>query len=99
MSSAGFDVVVLEQGQWTDPALLPGNKPAYEIAGATHWHPDPNVRGKTADYPVDTSQSDLPVWLYNGVGGSSVLYGGPGPDLCHQILLSGPLTASPTTGR
>ena len=55
---------------------MPGNKLEYEIAGATHWHPDPNVRGKTADYPVDTSQSDLPVWLYNGVGGSSVLYGG-----------------------
>jgi choline dehydrogenase-like flavoprotein len=76
LSSAGFKVVILEQGEWTDPALLPGNKPEYEIAGATHWHPDPNVRGKPEDYPLDTSHADLPVWLYNGVGGSSVLYGG-----------------------
>jgi choline dehydrogenase-like flavoprotein len=76
LSSAGFDVVILEQGQWTDPALLPGNTAEYEIAGATHWHPDPNVRAKPEDYPLDISRSDLPVWLYNGVGGSSVLYGG-----------------------
>ncbi|MCW2840943.1 MAG: Gluconate 2-dehydrogenase flavoprotein [Aeromicrobium sp.] len=76
LSTAGFSVVVLEQGRWTDTALLPGNTPEYEVAGAALWHPDPNVRGKPEDYPLDTSQSDLPVWLYNGVGGSSVLYGG-----------------------
>lgn len=76
LSAAGFRVVLLEQGGWTDPGTLPGNKPEYEVAGAKSWHPDPNVRGRAEDYPVDNTDADLPVWMYNGVGGSSVLYGG-----------------------
>ncbi|GAA1786828.1 GMC family oxidoreductase [Planosporangium flavigriseum] len=76
LAEAGFTVVCLEQGTWVDPGNLPGNKPEYEILGAGNWHPDPNVRGRREDYPLDHSEADLPVWMYNGVGGSSVLYGG-----------------------
>lgn len=76
LAEAGFRVVCLEQGEWVDPGALPGNKPEYEVLGAKSWHPDPNVRDRCEDYPVDHEESDLPVWMYNGVGGSSVLYGG-----------------------
>ncbi|MGY1590901.1 GMC family oxidoreductase [Geodermatophilus sp. SYSU D00708] len=76
LAEAGFRVVVLEQGGWVDPGALPGNKPEYEVLGAGNWHPDPNVRHRREDYPIDVSESDLPLFMYNGVGGSSVLYGG-----------------------
>jgi choline dehydrogenase-like flavoprotein len=75
LASAGLRVVCLEQGDWVDHGALPGNKPEYEILGDRQWHPDPNVRGARADYPVDNSESDLAPWMFNGVGGSSVLYG------------------------
>ncbi len=75
LTEGGFRVVCLEQGEWVDPGNLPGNKPEYEILGSKDWHADPNVRRRREDFPVDATQSDLPVWMYNGVGGSSVLYG------------------------
>jgi choline dehydrogenase-like flavoprotein len=76
LAEAGFRVVCLEQGEWVDPGALPGNKPEYEVQGSANWHPDPNVRRRREDYPVDVAGSDLPLYMYNGVGGSSVLYGG-----------------------
>jgi choline dehydrogenase-like flavoprotein len=75
LASAGLRVVCLEQGDWVDHGALPGTKPEYEILGDRQWHPDPNIRENRADYPVDNSESDLAPWMYNGVGGSSVLYG------------------------
>jgi zinc-binding alcohol dehydrogenase family protein len=75
LASAGFRVVCLEQGDWVDHGALPGNKPEYEILGDKPWHPDPNVRANRADYPIDNSASDVAPWMFNGVGGTSVLYG------------------------
>lgn len=74
LAEAGFKVVVLEQGKWVDRSALPGNKPEFALLGAKQWHPDPNVRGKKDDYPIDNSESDVPMWMYGGVGGSSILY-------------------------
>jgi choline dehydrogenase-like flavoprotein len=76
LTEAGLRVVCLEQGEWVDPGNLPGNKPEYEVLGSGNWYPDPNVRRRREDYPLDVSESDLPLFMYNGVGGSSVLYGG-----------------------
>jgi choline dehydrogenase-like flavoprotein len=75
LAEAGLKVVVLEQGDWVNPSDLPGDKPEYELLAAKQWYPDPNVRNNRADYPVNNSESDIPAFMYNGVGGSSVLYG------------------------
>lgn len=74
LAEEGFKVVALEQGQWVNQGELPGNKPAYELLGSKEWWPDPNARRKEEDYPIDVSESDLPMWMYCGVGGTSVLY-------------------------
>lgn len=71
----GFSVTCLEQGGWTDPATYPGNTPYWELARRTKWSADPNVRRAPADYPIDASDADMAIMLYNGVGGSSVLFG------------------------
>ena len=74
LAEAGFSVVVLEQGVWVDRDQLRGNTPEFALLAAKQWHPDPNVRGSRYDYPIDNSESDTPLWMYGGVGGTSVLY-------------------------
>ncbi len=74
LAEAGLSVVVLEQGEWPSESEMPGNKPEYELMAESRWSPNPNIRGLRADYPINDSESDLPVIMYNGVGGSSVLF-------------------------
>jgi hypothetical protein len=38
------------------------------------WHPNPNIRRGPADYPIDDSQSSMRPLLFNGVGGSTVMW-------------------------
>jgi choline dehydrogenase-like flavoprotein len=75
LAEAGLDVVCLEQGHWVDRSALPGDKPEYELIRRKQWHSSPNVRGRDEDYPCEESDSDVAIWMYNGVGGTSVLYG------------------------
>ena len=73
--SAGFSVVCLEQGDWTPRTQFMGATPSWELAAQRRWHPNPNVRGGSADYPIDVSESDVNPLMYAGVGGASILYG------------------------
>ena len=75
LCEAGMRVVCLEQGGRVDPGEFWGDKPEYDLMVQRRWHPNPNVRDLEADYPIDTGQSDMPIHLYNAVGGSSILYG------------------------
>jgi choline dehydrogenase-like flavoprotein len=74
LARAGFDVVCLEQGGWTDSSEFPGSKPEWELLSSRQWHPNPNVRGLPADYPCETSDSDVNPLMWSGVGGSTILY-------------------------
>ena len=74
LARAGFGVVCLEQGGWTDPSEFPGSKPEWELLSSRQWHPNPNVRGLPADYPCETSDSDVNPLMWSGVGGSTILY-------------------------
>jgi choline dehydrogenase-like flavoprotein len=79
LARAGFAVVCLEQGGWTDPADFPGERPEYDALVTRPWNADPNRRQHPADYPVDVSESDVPPTMFNGVGGSTILYNGSWP--------------------
>jgi choline dehydrogenase-like flavoprotein len=74
LAEQGFRVVVLEQGDWVSQSDLPGLKPEYDLLGWKQWHPNPNVRGRSEDYPIDVSESVATIGMFNGVGGSTVLY-------------------------
>ena len=74
LARAGFDVVCLEQGGWTDPSEFPGSQPEWELLASKQWHPNPNVRGRPEDYPCETSDSDVNPLMWSGVGGSTILY-------------------------
>ena len=74
LSEAGFGVVILEQGDWVNQSDLPGNRPEYELLGAKDWHPNPNIRARPEDYPINLDDSVAQIGMFNGVGGSTILY-------------------------
>ena len=47
LARAGFSVVCLEQGGYTDPSEFPGSKVEFELLAPKTWHPNPNVRAMT----------------------------------------------------
>ena len=75
LARAGLKVACLEQGDWVDPAAAPSLRPDWEIARQTTHHPNPNVRRDPADYPVDDRDAAIKPFLYNAVGGSTLLWG------------------------
>lgn len=72
LARAGARTVVLEQGGWTRPADHPHEGRDWEWRRLTDWSPNPNVRRRPDDYPVDTRTSNALMW--NAVGGSSAVY-------------------------
>lgn len=75
LTAAGFSVVCLEQGERVDHGQFPGDRPEFELLIQKRWHPNPNVRDLESDYPIDTTNSDVPILMYNAVGGTSIIYG------------------------
>lgn len=72
LAEAGKKVVCLEQGGWTRGEDHPHADPDWEWRRFADWAPDPNVRGRADDYPVDTDDEHALMWA--GVGGASVIY-------------------------
>lgn len=75
----GFSVVALEQGGWYLPDDFTGDKPQWELSRLKQWHPSPNVRANEADYGVEASESPIEPLMFNGVGGSTILFSGHWP--------------------
>jgi choline dehydrogenase-like flavoprotein len=81
LAAAGIAVTCLEQGEWPDPASYPAPGPAFELIARKQWSASPNVRALPVDYPINDSDSAIAPLMYNGVGGSTVLYAGDWPRL------------------
>ncbi|MFD8097381.1 GMC family oxidoreductase [Streptomyces malaysiensis] len=76
LAGRGFRVVCLEQGDWALPDDFTGDKPQWELTRLKQWHPSPNTRGRKDDYPVDTKESPIEPLMFNGVGGSTIMFSG-----------------------
>lgn len=72
---AGMSVTVLEQGDWVPADHFDGARPEWELTQLKRWHPNPNVRGRPEDYPIDTAASDVNPLMFAGVGGAALIYG------------------------
>jgi choline dehydrogenase-like flavoprotein len=72
LSSAGYKVVSLEQGGWVDPRSLPHWQADWELRRLTDFNPDPNVRRRAEDYPVNEADSTFSPLMFNAVGGSTI---------------------------
>lgn len=72
LAEAGLRVVCLEQGGWVRPEDHPHASPDWEWQRSTLWNTAPNARHRGEDYPVDSRDEQTLMW--NGVGGSTVVY-------------------------
>ena len=81
LAAAGFDVVCLEQGHWQKPDAYPPARADWQFESATNYSFDPNVRGWSEDYPIETSQSLMTPLMFNAVGGSTIHWTGHAPRL------------------
>jgi len=73
LAQAGLDVVCLEQGGWIERKEFAHLHQDWSWQRQTNWNPDVNVRRHPDDYPVDSDSSQVLMW--NGVGGSTNVYG------------------------
>ncbi len=76
LAAAGYNVVCLEQGDWVNPDDYPANSPEWELLIQQKWAHDPSLRKLPADYPTNADESDLSPVMFNGVGGSTIMFGG-----------------------
>jgi choline dehydrogenase-like flavoprotein len=74
LADAGMSVICLEQGDWPDYGMARAGYPDFELIARRHWNWNPNRRLAAGDYPIDDRESDVTALMYNGVGGSTVLY-------------------------
>jgi choline dehydrogenase-like flavoprotein len=75
LARAGYSVLCLEQGGWPDYARDGVvHDLESEMAAERSWKRDPNDRNDPSDFPIDDSESDIAALMWNGVGGSTVLY-------------------------
>ncbi|MBT2554177.1 GMC family oxidoreductase [Arthrobacter sp. ISL-5] len=79
LAESGYSVTCLEQGGWVNRLDLPSDKLEREVYTASSWSTNPNVRQSSWDYPCDVSEADLYPINFNGVGGSTVLFGAEWP--------------------
>jgi choline dehydrogenase-like flavoprotein len=75
LARAGMSVTVLEQGGHVRAEEFDGARPEWELTQLRKWHPNPNVRGRPDDYPIDTARSDVNPLMFAGVGGAALIYG------------------------
>jgi choline dehydrogenase-like flavoprotein len=73
LASAGFSVVCLEQGGWIEPHDHPHYSGDWQWQQRTRWSADVNVRRHPDDFPIASDSSRVLMW--NGVGGSTNVYG------------------------
>jgi choline dehydrogenase-like flavoprotein len=77
LARAGLDVVCLEQGGWVEAGDHPHYSADWSWQRKTRWNADVNKRHHPDDFPVQTNSSQVLMW--NGVGGSTNVYGGIWP--------------------
>lgn len=71
LSQAGIDVICLDQG---NQAIGPTQRDDWEWSRLGPWHPNPNVRALPSDYPVFADTSPIKPLMFNGLGGSMVMW-------------------------
>ena len=63
-----------EQGGYEDYAKSPAADPKWELLRQREYNPDPNVRNRAEDYPIDVAKSDIHPLMYSAVGGSTIMW-------------------------
>src|ERR1700712_2889732 len=70
----GMSVICLEQGEYPDYTVVRSSEPEFELTKDSVYGWYPNRRNAPSDYPINDTESDVAPLMWNGVGGSSILY-------------------------
>lgn len=70
----GYSVVCLEQGEYPDYTLIRSSEPEFELCKDRYYGWYPNRRQSPSDYQINDSESDVGPLMWNGVGGSSMIW-------------------------
>jgi choline dehydrogenase-like flavoprotein len=81
MADTRMRILCLDQGDWVKPSDYPANGRDWEMRADTDFSPNPNVRRRREDYPVNDDESPISVLNFNGVGGGTILYAAHFPRL------------------
>ncbi len=74
LSEASFDVVCIEQGHWQDSFKYPSADPDFDLKAISSWSINPNKRRLPVDYPTNVEDSAVDPVMFNGVGGSTIMW-------------------------
>jgi choline dehydrogenase-like flavoprotein len=74
LADTRMNILCMEQGGWMDPAQYPGVRTDWEARQMGDFSFSPNTRGRREDYPVNDASSPIQVSMFNGVGGSTIMY-------------------------
>ena len=75
LSQSNISVMCLDQGDWVNPSQYRTSETDWELSRWSDFHPDPNHRSLSADYPIDNDDSPISPLMYNAVGGSTIHWG------------------------
>lgn len=81
MADTRMRILCLEQGDWVKPSDYPATRRDWELRAEGDFSPDPNVRRRREDYPVNDEHSPISILNFNGVGGGTILYAAHFPRL------------------
>ncbi|MGO1543206.1 MAG: GMC family oxidoreductase [Gulosibacter sp.] len=79
LAESGYSVTVLEQGGWVNRLDYPSDKLERDVLTHSIWSGNPNTRQRSWDYPCDVEDAEMHPINFNGVGGSSIMFGAEWP--------------------
>ena len=74
MADTRMRILCLEQGDWMNPSDYPSTRRDWEVRQEREFSPNPNIRRRAEDYPINDADSPISPLNFNGVGGSTILY-------------------------
>jgi choline dehydrogenase-like flavoprotein len=75
LAETRMDILCLDQGGWVKPSDYPGTTEDWESRAISSFGSYPNTRRRPEDYPVNDLGSPISPLMWNGVGGSTILWG------------------------
>lgn len=79
LATRGVDVLCVEQGGWVPASDVAAARPTWELLREERWSPNPNLRRHRWDYPIADDTTPIKPLIFNGVGGSTVMWSAHAP--------------------
>lgn len=81
LAETRMNILCLEQGDWVKSDDYPSNQTDWELRRLGDFGFSPNDRKLASDYPVNDAESPIAASMFNGVGGSTILFAAHFPRL------------------